>query len=83
VSARLPLASQRNPRYQKPPRVVPRSRPAQAQKPQSLWDWIYQHAAVPLAGDTAVGSFLFAAGFVLVNWLFAWACYRRGVILKV
>ncbi len=51
--------------------------------PQSLWAWIYQHAAVPLAGDTAFGSFLFAVGFMLVNWLFAWACYRRGVILKV
>jgi hypothetical protein len=31
VSARLPLASQRNLRYQKPPRVVPRPRPAQTQ----------------------------------------------------
>jgi hypothetical protein len=31
VSARLPLASQRNPRYQKQPLVVPRSRPAPTQ----------------------------------------------------
>ena len=23
------------------------------------------------------------SGFMLVNWLFAWACYRRGVIIKV
>jgi predicted acyltransferase len=52
-------------------------------KPQSLAGWVYEHAAVPLAGDTAAGSFLFAAGFMLVNWLFAWACYRRGVIIKV
>jgi predicted acyltransferase len=51
--------------------------------PQSLYGWTYAHAAVPLAGDTAAGSFLFAVGFMLVNWLFAWACYRRGVILKV
>jgi predicted acyltransferase len=51
--------------------------------PQSLYAWIYQHAAVPLAGDTAVGSFLFAAGFMLVNWIVAWACYRRGIIIKV
>jgi predicted acyltransferase len=52
-------------------------------KPQSLYEWVYQHAAVPLAGDTAVGSFLFAVGFMLVNWVFAWACYRRGLIIKV
>jgi predicted acyltransferase len=47
------------------------------------FDWLYQHTAVVFAGDTAVGSFLFAVGFMLVNWLFAWACYRRGVIIKV
>jgi predicted acyltransferase len=52
-------------------------------KPQSGFVWLYQHAAVPLAGDTAAGSFLFAVGFMAVNWLFAWACYRRGVIIKV
>jgi predicted acyltransferase len=52
-------------------------------KPQSLYEWLYQHAAVPLAGDTAAGSFLFAVGFMLVNWVFAWACYRRGLIIKV
>ena len=52
-------------------------------KPQPLYEWLYQHAAVPLAGDTAVGSFLFAVGFMLVNWVFAWACYRRGLIIKV
>ncbi|MGE5198939.1 MAG: acyltransferase family protein [Rhodospirillaceae bacterium] len=51
--------------------------------PQSLYAWVYRHAAVPVAGDTAAGSFLFAAGFVLVNWVVAWACYRRGVIIKV
>jgi predicted acyltransferase len=51
--------------------------------PQSLYEWLYQHAAVPLAGDTAAGSFLFAVGFMLVNWVFAWACYRRGLIIKV
>lgn len=50
---------------------------------QPLSDWVYRNAAVPLAGDTAAGSFLFALGFMLVNWLFAWACYRRGVIIKV
>ena len=52
-------------------------------KPQSLYEWLYQHAAVPLAGDTAAGSFLFAVGFMLVNWVFAWGCYRRGLIIKV
>jgi predicted acyltransferase len=52
-------------------------------EPQPLSGWVYAHAAVPLAGDTAAGSFLFAVGFMLVNWLFAWACYRRGVIIKV
>jgi predicted acyltransferase len=51
--------------------------------PQSLAGWIYTHAAVPLAGDTAPGSFLFAVGFMLANWAIAWACYRRGVIIKV
>jgi predicted acyltransferase len=52
-------------------------------QPQAAFEWLYQHTAVPLAGDTAAGSFLFAAGFMLVNWLFAWACYRRGLIFKV
>jgi predicted acyltransferase len=50
---------------------------------QSGFEWLYQHTAASLAGDTAVGSFLFAVGFMLVNWLFAWACYRGGVIIKV
>jgi predicted acyltransferase len=50
---------------------------------QSLFGWIYQHGAVALAGDTAAGSFLFAVEFMLVNWLFAWACYKRGIIIKV
>jgi predicted acyltransferase len=52
-------------------------------EPQAAFEWLYQHTTVLLAGDTAAGSFLFAAGFMLVNWLFTWACYRRGVILKV
>lgn len=50
---------------------------------QNGYAWLYQHTAMPLAGDNAVGSFLFAVGYTLVNWLFAWACYKRGVILKV
>lgn len=52
-------------------------------QPQSLFAWLYQHTAMPLAGDNAVGSFAFAVGYTLVNWLFAWVCYRRGIILKV
>jgi predicted acyltransferase len=52
-------------------------------QPQSGYAWFYQRTAVPLAGDTAVGSFLFAVGYVLLNWLIAWACYKRGVIIKV
>jgi hypothetical protein len=38
---------------------------------------------VTIRVDTAVGSFLFAVGFMLANWVFAWACYRRGLIIKV
>jgi predicted acyltransferase len=52
-------------------------------QPQSGYAWLYQHTAMPLAGDTAAGSFLFAVGYTLLNWLIAWACYRRGVIIKV
>jgi predicted acyltransferase len=52
-------------------------------KPQAAYEWLYQHSAVPLAGDDALGSFLFAVGFMLVNWLVAWACYRKGMIIKV
>jgi predicted acyltransferase len=52
-------------------------------EPQSLFSWLYQHTTVPLAGDTAVASFLFAVGFMVVNWLFAWAAYKRGLIIKV
>jgi predicted acyltransferase len=50
---------------------------------QSGYTWLYLHTAVPVAGDTAVGSFVFAAGYTLFNWLFAWACYKRGIIIKV
>ena len=50
---------------------------------QSAYACLYQHTAMPLAGDNALGSFLFAAGYTLVNWLFAWACYKRGIIIKV
>jgi predicted acyltransferase len=52
-------------------------------QPQSAFDWLYQHTAVLFAGDTAAGSFLFAVGFMLINWLFAWVAYKRGVIIKV
>ena len=52
-------------------------------QPQSGYAWLYQHTAVPVAGDTAVGSFIFAVGYVLANWVFAWACYKRGIIIKV
>lgn len=51
--------------------------------PQSAFAWLYQHTTMPLVGDNAVGSFLFAVGFTLFNWLFAWACYKRGIIIKV
>ena len=36
-----------------------------------------------LAGDNAVGSFLFAVGYTLAIWLLSWACYRRGIVIKV
>lgn len=52
-------------------------------KPESLYSWLYLHTGVPIAGDTAVGSFVFALGYMLFNWLFAWACYKRGIIIKV
>jgi predicted acyltransferase len=52
-------------------------------KTQSGYAWLYAHTAVPLAGDNAVGSFVFAVGYMLVNWLIAWAAYRRGLIVKV
>jgi predicted acyltransferase len=51
--------------------------------PQSAYAWLYQHTAMPVAGDNAAGSFLFAAGYTLVIWLFAWACHKRGIIIKV
>jgi predicted acyltransferase len=52
-------------------------------QPQSAFAWLYHHTTMALAGDNALGSFLFAAGYTLVNWLFAWAAYKRGVIIKV
>jgi predicted acyltransferase len=50
---------------------------------QSAFAWLYQHTTMPLAGDTGAGSFLFAAGYTLVTWLFAWAAYKRGMIIKI
>ena len=50
---------------------------------QSGYDWLYQHTAMTLAGDNAVGSFLFAVGFMLFNWLLTWGCYKRGIIIKI
>ena len=52
-------------------------------QPQSAFAWLYHHTTMPLAGDNGVGSFLFAVSYMLVIWLFAWAAYRRGVIIKV
>ena len=52
-------------------------------RPQSAFAWLYQHTTMRLVGDNGVGSFLFAAGYMLINWLFAWAAYKRGVIIKV
>jgi predicted acyltransferase len=49
---------------------------------ESLFAWLYQHTGMALAGDTAVGSFLFAVGYVLVNWLIAWGAHERGIIIK-
>jgi hypothetical protein len=57
-------------------------RPADG-RPQAAFEWLYRHAALPIAGDTAAGSFLFAIGFMLEHWLLAWACCRRGVLIKV
>jgi len=54
--------------------------------------WWQQHAValfnilmidLTLAGDNAVGSFLFAVGFMLFNWLLTWGCYKRGIIIKI
>jgi len=50
---------------------------------QDGFSWLYQHTAVPLAGDNGLGSFVFAAGYMLANWLAAWACHRRGLIIKI
>ncbi len=50
---------------------------------QNGFSWLYQHTAVPIAGDNAVGSFVFAIGYVLANWVIAWACYKRGIIFKI
>jgi predicted acyltransferase len=52
-------------------------------QPQSAFAWLYQHTTMPLAGDNGVGSFLFAAGYMLVIWLVAWAAHKRGVIIKI
>ena len=50
---------------------------------QNGYGWVYQHTAMPIAGDTALGSFLFAVGFMLVNWCIAWVMHKRGLILKI
>ena len=50
---------------------------------QNGFSWLYQHTAVPLGGDNAVGSFLSATGYMLANWVIAWACYKRGIIFKI
>ncbi len=50
---------------------------------QPLFEWLYRHTAMALAGDNAVGSILFAAGYTLFIWLFSWACYGRGIIIRV
>jgi len=52
-------------------------------QPQTGYAWLYQHTAVPVAGDNALGSFVFAAAYVLLNWSIAWGCYKRGIVIKV
>jgi predicted acyltransferase len=52
-------------------------------QPQTGFAWLYEHTTMAIAGDNAVGSFAFAVGYMLFNWLFAWACYARGIIIKV
>ncbi len=50
---------------------------------QNGYSWLYQHTAVPLAGDNGLGSFVFAVGFMLLNWVIAWGFYKRGLIIKI
>ena len=52
-------------------------------QPIDGYRWLYRHTAMALAGDNAVASFVFAVGFMLVNWLLAWWAYRRGLVVKV
>jgi predicted acyltransferase len=50
---------------------------------QFAYPWLYARTTAALAGDTAVGSFLFALGYMLVIWLMTWVFYKRGIFLKI
>jgi predicted acyltransferase len=50
---------------------------------QDGYSWLYNHTGALIAGDNAIGSFLFAVGFMLANWVIAWAFYKRGVVIKI
>jgi predicted acyltransferase len=51
--------------------------------PRSAFARTYEHTAMALAGDNAVGSFVFAVAYTLAIWLLSWGCYRRGIVIKV
>ncbi len=57
--------------------------PAADGQTQSGFEWLYAHTGAALAGDNALGSFLFSIGYVLACWIFSWLCYRRGLLLKI
>lgn len=50
---------------------------------QTGFEWLYAHTGAWLAGDNGLGSFVFSIGYMLSCWLVSWACYRRGLILKL
>lgn len=49
---------------------------------QNLYAWLYEHIYQANFGNY-FGSFLFALSFVMFIWLFAYALYRKGKIIKV
>lgn len=57
--------------------------PAADGQSQSGFEWLYTHTGVALAGDNAVGSFLFSIAYVMACWVFSWVCFRRGLLLKI
>lgn len=48
----------------------------------SLMGWVYQYIFQPVFGNYA-GSLMFALSFTFFIWLFAYALYRKGKIIKV